>query len=275
MKNNLIPTIFDPATGQYIEAGEYFSNLSDIDRDEIHAKRRELILARRQGKKLWVCAACQAPVSIAGGHGEKKRRHHFKHFVSDEKCPYQTKGFPQDLIRKIKYNGAKESTLHWQMKNALAALLEEDILVSDQVEVEKTFFHEDKGKKWRRPDIACIRNLLQLVFEVQISTDFIDVIVGREEFYRSQGVFILWVFRHFDPNQYTARDIYVGNQKNVFVLNKRVLERSQAESQLTFECHYKEPFLDGLEIRDRWVIQDLTLNDLTYDQDNMQAYFFH
>lgn len=203
MRHNLITEVFDPASGRYIPASTYFDENDDYQKDVIHIQRRELLRAKRKGQKLWVCALCQEPIYIAGGLGQTRRRYPFKHFIDTPRCPYQTRNMlDQATIRKIKYNGAKESPLHRDMKTALAALLEWDSAVTGEVQVEQTFFHQDQGKQWRRPDIACTWNDLQLVMEIQISSDFVEVIVGRENFYREQQVFILWVFNKLDRGQH-------------------------------------------------------------------------
>lgn len=274
MKLNLIPEVFVPETGCFIKAATYFDDQDDRQKDEVHTKRRELLRAKRNGQKLWVCAMCQEPVYIAGGLGRTKRRAHFKHFVDTPRCPYQThSNLDQETIRKIKYNGAKESPVHRETKETLADLLERDPLVSGKVDIEKTFFHQDHGKEWRRPDITCDWNDLRLVLEIQISSDFLDVIVGREDFYRKQGVFILWVFNKLDPDQYTTKDIYVGNQKNCFIFNERVKALSREAGILTFECHFKRPRLSQGKIVDEWKSQDVTLKDLTFDRNRMQAFW--
>lgn len=274
MRPNLIPEVFVPETGCFINAAEYFDDQDERQKDEVHASRRELLRAKRKGQKLWVCAMCQEPIYIAGGLGLTKRRAHFKHFVDTPLCPYQTqRNLNPETIRRIKYNGAKESPLHHNMKDTLAGLLERDQLVSGPVDVEKTFFHQDHGREWRRPDIACAWKDLRLVLEIQISSDFLDVIVGREDFYRGQGVFILWVFNRLNPEQYTTKDIYVGNQKNCFIFNERVKALSKETGILTFECHFKRPRLSSGEIVDKWESRDITLKDLTFDQNRMQAFW--
>ena len=100
------------------------------------------------------------------------------------------------------------------------------------------------------------------------------MIVGREDFYREQGYFILWVFNMLDPDQYTTKDIYVGNQKNVFVFNERVNALSESSGVLTFECHYKQPRNDNGAVVDVWECQDVTLRDLTFDRERMQAFWY-
>lgn len=274
MRENLIPEVFDLVDGRDICANRYFNNLDDRRRDEIHSMRRELVRARRNGQKLWVCALCQGPVYIAGGLGRTKRRSHFRHFVDSPRCPYQTRGkLDKETIRRIKYNGAKESSLHHWMKESLASLLQDDLKVAD-LAVEKTFFHQDGGRNWRRPDIACSWQGIRIILEIQISSDFVDVIVGREDFYRGQGVFILWVFNKFDTEKFTVRDIYVGSQKNCFIFNDRTLALSLDRGALTFECHYEEPVVANGEIIDEWHEIDVTLEDLTFDQDRMQGFWF-
>lgn len=267
-----VEEVFEPSTGRYISAADYFSGK---DRETIHEKRRELESARKNGTPLWVCAMCQEPIYIGGGEGKDKRQRHFRHFTFNPNCEYQQKKrLPKETARKIKYNGAKESPLHWEMKHFIAKVLRCDLKVLEDPRIEETFFKKDGGREWRRPDVACDRDDKTLVFEVQISTDFLDVIMGRENFYRSQGVFIFWVFDELRPDQFTTIDIYVGNQRNAFILSKRTKELSEQKGQLVLECHYKEPYLDGQKIKECWKVRDVTLDDLTYDTETMQAYWY-
>lgn len=266
-----IPEIFDPSSGEYHSADVLFGQ----DPDTIHTWRRELRLAKRRDEPLWVCSLCQEPVFIAGGCGTDKRRHHFKHYRDIPLCPYQTRdGLDADTIRRIKYNGAKESPLHRELKEFLRDMLELDPDAFN-IMVEQTHFHQDGGRVWRRPDVATNWRDRKIVFEIQISTDFLTVILGREEFYHSQEIFLLWVFNQFSPDQFTTRDIYVGNQKNLYVLTERTKELSLQNKILTFECHYKVPYLLDGQIVDRWQSQDVCLKDLTFDKEKMQIIWNH
>lgn len=270
MKYYSVPSILDLETGQSIKAKSYLSQSADV----VHLQRRALVKAKREGKKLWVCDLCHEPIRIVGGNPGNKTRLHFKHYASNTDCPYKTgKDLPQEIARCIKYNGAKESLLHYNMKQTLAEILKKDPK-SESVEIEKTQFHEDRGKERRRPDVACLRNNVELVFEIQISTDFLDVIVAREDFYRSKGTFIFWVFNQFQPNIFTTKDIYVGNQKNLFVFNERTCALSQSKNTLVFECHYKEPYLQNGSLKELWCCRDVDLDDLIFDREAMQAYWF-
>ena len=53
---------------------------------------------------------------------------------------------------------------------------------------------------WRKPDVIAKYNNLNIVFELQLSTTFISVVVQRDIFYRLNDYFIIWVF-NFDDNQ--------------------------------------------------------------------------
>ena len=264
----LIPEVFVPLTGEYLQADKVFAH----DQDQIHTWRRELSRAKRQKTRLWVCSLCQESVFIAGGRGKDKRRPHFKHYRDIPACPYQTRDLDKEAIRRVKYNGAKESPLHRELKEFIYSALRNDVAATD-VAMEKTLFIEDGGRHWRRPDVSATWNGIKVVFEVQISSDFLDVIVGREDDYRSAGVFIIWVFRDFDPERFVTKDIYVGNQKQVFVLTKRAMELSRSNESLVLECYYKVPEAYNGSLIENWHQSDVMLADMTFKQDKMQAFY--
>jgi hypothetical protein len=179
-----------------------------------------------------------------------------------------------ETIRKIKYNGAKESRRHKDLKYQLSRWLENTPGIKGPVQIEETFFHQDGGREWRRPDISCTWNDIKIVFEIQISSDFLDVIISREEFYRNQGVFIVWVFDQLQLDRFTTKDIYIGNQKNIFLFNEASLQTSNQGNRLFFECHHKKPILEGNHIVDSWEQLFAGLQEITFDHQRMQAFYF-
>lgn len=60
----------------------------------------------------------------------------------------------------------------------------------------------------------------QSFFELQISTTFIQVIVDRENFYKENNTYIMWIFLEFDCEQFTQLDISYANKSNTFVFDE-------------------------------------------------------
>ncbi len=85
--------------------------------------------------------------------------------------------------------------------------------------VEKIVCSAD-GSQRRRPDISATwRGGLRVVFEAQLKTTFLDVVVRRRVFYRDQGALLVWILRSFDPfdRRLTVDDLLFKNNSNIFV----------------------------------------------------------
>lgn len=94
---------------------------------------------------------------------------------------HHARGFVQRQIAAMKYNGAKESLLHRQMKLWLV----ESLYASGQF----TDIRQEKRwqgtitSEWRKPDVRAVFGGTPIAFEIQLSTTFLDVIVERRRFY--------------------------------------------------------------------------------------------
>ncbi|MEG0589915.1 MAG: hypothetical protein RR488_08660, partial [Aurantimicrobium sp.] len=89
----------------------------------------------------------------------------FRHTVEDGRCTAITRGqLSQDEIKARKYNGAKESLLHRQIKQ----WLEESLRASGRfldIAQEERWTGRVKGE-WRKPDVTATLGELKIAFEV-------------------------------------------------------------------------------------------------------------
>ncbi len=180
-----------------VEAGTFVSASSVIGTDyaRLIQLRMEVRSRMRRGVPLYKCATCGVPVHICCSRDAA--RFFFKHRHEDGSCPAVTAGaLNQVEIDARKYNGAKESRLHLQMKDWLVRSLSADGRFSD-VLVEKIW----KGawtSQWRKPDVQAVYGGQRIAFEIQLSTTFLDVIAGRRDFYLAEGGLLFWIFARFD-----------------------------------------------------------------------------
>jgi len=131
------------------------------------------------------------------------RLFYFKHVLEDGRCPQITRGeLTMEEINARKYNGAKESARHIQMKEYVVKSLSADSRFSN-IRVEKRWTGELSGE-WRQPDVRATYNGIDIVFEIQLSTTFLDVIVERRRFYQREGGLLFWIFADFK----TTADAY-------------------------------------------------------------------
>ena len=142
-----------------------------------------------------VCALCHQPVIIVGN---RNHEYFFKHGYESGDCPIKTSGqYSQDEIKRLKYNGAKESLRHIELKSAISSALQARNSKCTNVIEEKRIASSGLSTSWRKPDVIASCDEKTIAFEIQLSTTFLDVIVEREEFYQSEKIFMLWVFDNF------------------------------------------------------------------------------
>jgi len=219
------------------------------------------------------CALCYQPVYLIG---KKSQEMYFRHGFESGDCPIKTGAkYTYDEIERMKYNGAKESMRHKEIKVAIANVLYRDPQCNN-VEVEKTIKTSGLSKEFRRPDISASFADKRLVFEIQLSTTFLDVVISREEFYKDEKVFIMWVFDGFsqDGTRFTEKDIYYANKCNAFVITDESRALSNETGRLHIVCHYKLPYIKKYDIDHSWKNEIITFDDLTFDTESYKVYYF-
>lgn len=270
-----VAEVMDIKTGQMIAASAVFAR----HEAEIFKLRRDLRERRHAPQNEFttpelVCSHCTQPVYIAGN---QNGTFYFKHFAEGGECPFKVKGFSPEQINAMRYNGAKESARHIELKNHIAKALENDPRFS-KPKVEMTI-REQTGisKEWRRPDISTEFRGKPLVFEIQLSTTFQDVIIQREDFYRRKGIYIIWVFDRFSERGtlFTEKDIYYLNKRNAFAISHESQELTQARKELVLMCHYQMPKKTRSgEIVSSWMAEPITCDDLTFSEVDYKVYFY-
>jgi len=190
LKNRTISSILDLKTGKEIKAEEFFKK----ELDEIFQIRYDFESAIREQNSRFVCYYCKQPVKIRGQR-EAKVIMHFAHLRDSDDCPIKTGNkYSKEEIQRIKYNGAKESELHFTLKTELANFLRKNQHNSkgiEKVNVEKVIKDLAIPKVWKKPDVSSIYKGEPVVFELQLSTTFLSVINSRQEFYKANKTFIL------------------------------------------------------------------------------------
>lgn len=220
---------------------------------------------------LYRCAICNVPVYVCCLKAEKK--FFFKHRKEDGNCPAVTRGsLSQDEINARKYNGAKESNLHRQMKSWLAQCLTLDGRFKDVAQEPRW-----KGKfsgDWRQPDVRATYNSIPIAFEVQLSTTYLNVIAERRQFYLEQGGLLFWVFAAFEGEntRMLEDDVFYNNNQNAFVVNAHTVEDSMHAGEFRLECIWAEPSrYGGTGSTHR---KTVAFHELTLDPATQRAYYF-
>lgn len=227
-------------------------------------------IAREQPK--FRCPMCHVPVYLVSR--KEGRRFFFRHHIEDGRCSARTRGeLSEREIDARRYNGAKESREHLQMKRIVAASISCDPRFSVP-KIEETW----KGNlgEWRRPDVQAMFRDVRIAFEIQLSTTFIRVIAERREFYLREGGLLVWLFKQFDDqgNRLTQDDVFYNNNRNVFLVSEETLAASEVSSRLCLECRWVEPVSnDGsvVLVPRRKIVP---IDELTIDVARQRIYYY-
>jgi hypothetical protein len=277
MNKRTIESVLDLITGREIFASNFFNTSID----EIFKIRYDFETDIREKQPRYVCYFCRQPIKIRGKR-ESKRILHFAHLRDSDECPFKTNSkYTKEELLRIKYNGAKESKLHQELKSFIADSLTSNQELSKGIEfVEKELINRHLAipKVWKRPDVSSKYFSKTVVFELQLSTTFLSVINSRQEFYRENKTFIIWVFNVFETNEerrkFTQSDIFYNNNRNGFELDELSKEKSFQEHDLIVKCNYQKPFIKNNEINYEWFFEYVKLSDLTFNSENYKVYYF-
>ena len=273
-----IQTILSLETGNQYEADNLFDN-QDEREAEIFQLRTKIEEQLQKGIIDYVCLYCKQPVAIRGRKNLQNHTTHFyfTHPYKSEDCIIKTIcRLSEEEVRCIKYNGVKESKQHETLKNEIAHYLRFE--PNATVIVDKIYKDVATSHKWRRPDVLAIFPEKKIAFELQLSTTFLSVIVGRTIFYKENSIFLIWIFPNFslenDLQKFTQKDVYYNNNFNVYVFDKSAKEQSEIEKELVLKCYYKEYIDFNYRVEESWVEKFIKLSDLTFNYDNYDVYCY-
>jgi len=261
-----VAEVLDLDTGEHMQ----HDRVIGTDYEAVIQLRSELRTAIQREQPRYACSMCAVPVYLVCHKDE--RRFFFRHTLEDGRCPARTRGaLSQDEIDARRYNGVKESRAHIQMKEWVAESLRADPNFSD-VLVEQRWSGA-LTKEWRKPDVRATYRGTPAVFEVQLSTTYINVITARREFYLREGGLLLWVFAKFElgARRLTQDDVFFNNNRNAFVASKATRDASVEQGAFKLECIWATPTLAGAAEAQRAIVD---FDQLTLEPTTQRAYFF-
>ncbi len=193
-------------------------------------------------------------------------------------CQYYDKvPMTKDEIKAMIFHGRVEGTEHREIKNIIGKALEQDPLVP-YVAIEEVA--KRIGKAWRKPDIRADFNDKTVVFEVQLSPIFHDVILERNHDYRANKWYICWVFDEIDEDEPLLRtlDAWVNNNYNIFIFDeaakRETVETGILHFTVKYTCYHLEGEGDNTYIQSKWKTDLVEFNSLTFDEEKMMIYLF-
>ena len=274
--------IFDTKEGDIIDSESFFKR---PEHELIRWRRifEESILA---GEHRFICTNCRQDVKISGRKYERGQVAFFSHLHDSDYCEIKTTtGLSKEQIEARKYGLVAESNRHKRLKRLIHEALEGYASrakgVADVVE-EKRVNSNLPYMNWRKPDVIAKYNNLNIVFELQLSTTFISVVVQRDIFYRLNDYFIIWVFNFDDNQKYVdltnlmCKDIYYANKRNVFIFDAEAQQASEEREELVLKCNW-------LDTDNTWHYSStkgngdgilITIDELKFDKETAKPYYF-
>lgn len=269
-----IPEVYDIREEKIINSRDFFSQ----NENELILWRRNLQEEYLMGHARFICPECKQPVKISGHKLFRGRVCYFAHFKDSDDCPYKTgTNRTKEEIERLKYSLVQESERHKRLKFVIASALQGDkskAMGVDNVECEKRINSDIPYLKWRRPDVYAEYNGRKYVFELQLSTTFVSVIVDRDIFYRLNDYNIIWIFNFEDNEEYVnlynlmCKDIYYANKRNVFIFDADAEEKSKEKGELVLKCRWLDE--NGIWSPDKYV----TLEMFQYDEEYHKPFIF-
>jgi hypothetical protein len=231
--------------------------------------------ALRNEQPRHICAICSTPVYLVAN---MHKRFFFRHKTEDGSCPAKTRGaLSEEEIRARKYHGLRESEAHKRIKNLIERSLRADSTFETEAIIqEKRWNSAHDSKAWRKPDIQAISAEGRFAFEAQLSTTFLDVVVGRRMFYRDEGAYLIWVLASFSETyrRMTTDDLLFSNNSNVFVVDDETVQISEETNRFHLRCHYRAPSCEAGSINDTWREEIVPFSAVTKENERQRAYYF-
>jgi hypothetical protein len=274
-----IDEVLDKETGLIIKSEDFFKK----PESEIIAYRRRLqeAIAGFAPPK-FVCAYCQQLVKLSGRRTRRGQVDFFAHLYDSDDCEIKTNGdLSKEEIEARKYGNVRESERHIRLKNKIADILHTTPNVKN-IDVEKRITSDIPFLYWRRPDVYAEYEGKNLVFELQLSTTFLSVVVDRDIFYRMNKTFIVWVFNFDDNEEYVnlnnlmCKDIYYANKRNAFVFDEKAQKLSEETGELHLLCIWFEPVIENGIYRqdnDKPKEKYIKFSDLNFDDNTFKPYY--
>lgn len=242
------------------ETGERFSisddTYSQVERFELrkNVQRKELNFE---------CIECGQRLNIVPS---SKDLFYFKHYPNSGECVL--KNATQEEINLFnKINAAKESPRHKYLKNLIGDKLREYKDVTT-VQIDDKFII--KGNERRKPDVYCQYGEREIVFEIQLSDLSVSYLTSRHEFYKKNGIYLIWILDNFNPEKSTqlVRDIkYLNQYQNFFKLDKE-------SEKFQLRCKFKESYITSyFAVQDKWAEKSVPLDNLTFDNFDYQVFY--
>ncbi|MHB0756927.1 DUF6035 family protein [Polaribacter sp. M15] len=247
---------FEKISGKVLNANEIFEEYKGGFK-----KRKEF----NENKLELSCCECKQELEISSS---KKDFLHFKHKKKSNPCIFKNSKFTDEENNELQeHYSNRESERHKNLKNEIGKKLDL-IKTVDSIYIDNKFIIEN-GEK-RKPDVYCEYNGKKIVFEIQLSKLSLRYILNRHNFYKRNGIFLIWILDNFDVNGQTQmeKDIkYLNKFENFFKLDEKT-------EVFRLICKHKYATLNNHnKILTPWTEKSISLSQLKFS-DSYQVYFY-
>lgn len=178
------------------------------------------------------CVVCESVLRVSASTvvTASHREHHyfFMHPAGPLDCPYKSnRRLTQDQISARRFNGKPEGKRHLRLKGLLHDSLKCDPAVRDIV-MEGRVTHHDGSGNYRQPDLQATWAGHRFALECQVSTTAHQVMVERAQFYRENGIYLIWVTDWIQPEflRLYAKDMITAHGGVFFLATESSLSES-------------------------------------------------
>ena len=116
-----------------------------------------------------------------------------------------------------------------------------------------------------------------MAIEFQRRQIFISTIVGRENYYRENNIYLIWILPTFsiedELQTFTEKDISYNHLHNVFVFDTEAQQMSKKSNELFLTCYFRIFTFTNCSITSHWEKKQVSLTDLTFD--HKLGVFYH
>jgi len=255
-----IEIAYDKHTGEQYDANTLFKT----------AKEGYEVRRRYNAGELEVsCCKCDQALIVSDS---KNDRLHLKHFPNAADCPLKDGGMSNEEVKE--YNDllrVRETPRHKYLKHKIAALLlQTEGVEKPSVVADTRFFFSDAEK--RRPDVYCVYQGREIAFEIQLSNLSLRYLLGRHNFYKEKGIYLVWILDQLDVQGQSTmeRDIkYLTPSQNFFKLDEEA-------NELKLLCTYKSPFITSENtILSPWRTLSVSLAQIKFDPESFQVCYLN
>ena len=229
---------------------------SQVERFELRKKvqRKELNFE---------CIECGQSLTVAVS---KKDFIYFRHLPNSEECTLKNASL-EEIRLFNEFYASKESPRHKFLKNTIGNKLKDHLGITS-VQIDDKFIV--KGNEKRKPDVYCKFGNKEIVFEIQLSDLSVSYLTSRHEFYKKNGIYLIWILDRFDPEKATqlVRDVkYLNKYQNFFKLD----EKSES---FKLQCKYKESYVTSFfTVQDKWVEKSIAFEQVTFNNTDYQVFY--